>query len=265
MRADLAVIIPTHEKTDALVEAMDSVFALKEKPHLIVVGPEDVLATINEKRAELCTLVAENDNTSYANLVNKGIEAARTIEDTPIEWITILEHDDKLLPFAGKLFDEYTNHFTEESFFAGLTLIVSPENRENGGNPPALEALANDAAWAPNVMETPGLVDFNAMLRMNFVLLNACFFKLSMVDEIGMLKTNMKHFSDYEFILRAVYNGYNIRAIPKATHYHYSGGKATQIQRQLDSAEGEFWVSAARKEYFFEFDRELVYEPVSSE
>lgn len=257
--ADLAYIIPTHKKTDTLVEAVDSALAQEGKPTVIVVGPSDVLKTLGKDRSEHVVLVEAEDDTSYAALVNLGLAKAGE-EDVGAEWVSILEHDDALLPYATRLFGEYRDHFSETNVFAGLTLVVEGEERKKD-QAPALKALANEAAWAPNIMEEPGVVDFNAMLRMNFVLLNSCFFKLELLDEVGVFKTNMKHFGDYEFLLRLVYNGYNIRAIPKATHYHYTGGEGSKAQQSLTKDEGSFWVGCARKEYFFEFDRELEYTP----
>jgi hypothetical protein len=121
--------------------------------------------------------------------------------------------------------------------------------------------MANEACWAANIMETPGIFDFNAMLRLNFMLLTACFFKLEILEEIGQLKPNMTYFYDYEFLLRVVYNGHEVRAIPKATHYHFTNGEAIGNHHELSKDEADFWQNAARKEYFFEFDRELAYEP----
>jgi len=254
--ADLAVIIPSHEKTDTLLKAIDSVFAQTTHPSIVLVATKDVLSTIDDDRAQRMTLVEAGEDTSYPALVNQGIEAAKELEG--VNWFTILEHDDELLPKAVENFVAYSSHDPETPVWSGLGLHV---NRGNGDGPPELKSMLNDAAWAPNIMETPGTTDFNAMLRMNFVFLNGCFFKFEVVDEVGLLKPNMKMFADYEFLLRVVYNGHDIRSIPKATHYHYAGGKMTQDLNGTKREETEFWVTAARKEYFYEFDREIAYEP----
>lgn len=260
--SNLAVIIPAHKPHAGLIPAIDSVLAQSpNKVHLYLVATQEVLDSLPDNRLEQMTLVGAPENTSFPSMVNAGIEAVR--ENEVVEWVSILEYDDKLLPHAGRLFEQYSAHFTDTAVFAGLTLICEPGTR--GGaeedQPPALKQMANEAPWAPNIMETPGIADFNAMLRMNFVLLTSCFIKLELFDEIGVFKASMKNFSDYEFLLRVVYNGHEIRAIPKATHYHFANGEGLEQLKALDKEEGTWWVNAARKEYFFEFDRELEYAP----
>lgn len=260
--SNLAYIIPAHKLHPGLTAAIDSVLAQSPKANLILVTPKDeVYPSISDARLEKLTLVNAEGDRSFPALVNLGIEAAKGMEN--VEWISILEYDDALLPYATAVFEKYRDRFDQTPVFAGLTLIVDPGDRtKDQTQPPALQQMANEAAWAPNIMEVPGIVDFNAMLRMNFVLLTSTFIKLEILDEIGNLKQNMKHFSDYEFLLRIVYNGHEIRSIPKATHYHYNNGEALTTLRSLNRDEAEFWVNAARKEYFFEFDRELSYDPV---
>ena len=241
MNSKLAYIIPTHSKTDTLVKALDSIFKQKEKAKVIVVGPKEVLESIDNDRSKLCVKVEENENTTYPNLVNKGIDAAK--EDNEIEWVSILEHDDELLHHATELFIEYRDCYTNAEMFAGLTLLVEPSENDN---PPTLKGMTNDACWAANLMETTGEFDFNALLRMGFVFLNSTFIKLSVFDTVGKLKNNFKLYSDYEFTLRAVYNGIIIRGIPKATHYHFVNGEYHKMLEKMDRDEVEFWANAAR-------------------
>lgn len=260
-KTNLAFIIPAHEMHPGLVPAIDSALANSPKAQVILVATQEVFDALPENRLECLTLLDAPDDTSFPSMVNVGIECAQDLEN--VQWISILEYDDKVLPYTVKLFNEYQEHFSDTPVFAGLTLICEPQERggKDEDSPPALSKMANEAAWAPNIMETPGIVDFNAMLRMNFVLLTSTFINLDVIDEVGPMKANMKHFSDYEFLLRIVYNGHEVRAIPIATHYHFEGGRATEALRALPRDEGSFWVNAARKEYFFEFDREIAYEP----
>lgn len=257
MSSKLAYIIPSHRKVDTLQAAIESALSQTEKSVVIV-------STTQEVREGLPKSVTENSNvhivttdgdTSYQNLVNGGIETARELED--VEWVSILEHDDRLLPHATKLFTQYREQFSDTQMFAGLTLVVEPAD----DGPPGLKMMANEAAWAPNLMEELGVFDFNAMLRMNFLFLNGCFIHLDVFDSVGMLKPNMRFYSDYEFVLRVVYGGIEVRSIPKATHYHFVNGEGFKGYQDAPREETSFWVNAARKEYFFEFDREIEYTP----
>ena len=259
MNSKLAYIVPTHKKTKTLIGAIDSVLAQKESAHIIVVGPKAVLSSIDGPRTErIIPIHSKGKQTSYAELVNLGIEHARTLED--VEWVSILEHDDTTLPGATALFMEYRDVYDDVEMFAGLTLIV--DHAENPADAPVLKTMANEACWAPNVMETSGLFDFNALLRLGFVFLNSTFIKLTVFDDVGMIKKNLKYYNDYEFTLRVVYNGKIVRGIPKATHYHFVNGQVHNEMNTGDKAEVEFWSNAARKEYFFDFDREVIYEQV---
>lgn len=272
MKSNLAYIIPAHKVDHRLLYAVESVLAQSEEALCIVVGTEEVaqrgMPQKHQKAVEL--VIVGNDegddnvlDTSYPAMVNAGIEYLREMDEPP-EWLSILEFDDKLLPHATKKFMAYRETFPEAGAFAGLGLVVEPTGDrmpEDESKAPNLKTMANEAAWAANIMETPGVFDFNAMLRLNFLLLNCCFFKLEILDEIGDLKPNMKYFYDYEFLLRVVYNGHDIRAIPQATHYHFTDGEAIKAHHDLTQDAADFWQNAARKEYFFEFDRELAYEP----
>lgn len=255
MTSKLAYIIPSHRKTDTLQSAIESALSQTEKSVVIVATTEEVASEINNQQSSRLFVVTTNEDTSYQTLVNLGIEKARGLKG--VEWVSFLEHDDRLLPKATELFTQYCEQFDDAQMFAGLTLVVEPSD----DGPPGLRMMANEAAWAPNVMEEPGVFDFNAMLRMNFIFLNGCFIHLDVFDSVGMLKPNMRFYSDYEFALRVVYGGIIVRSIPKATHYHFVEGEAFKEYQDAPRDETTFWVNTARKEYFFEFDREVEYAP----
>lgn len=262
MKSKLSYIIPLHKTDDRVMTAINSVLDQTEDAHLVLVSTDDIVSKCvsNSMRSNgrISIVTLNDDQTSYQELVNAGIDIA--LHDDEIEWVSFLEFDDKLLPGATSLFMEYREANPDFNVFAGLTLAVE-QNPDDPNGVPNLKSMLNEGAWAPNIMETRGVFDFNAQLRMNFVFINGCFFKVEIFNEIGLLKPNMKFFHDYELALRVIYNGNDIRAIPKATHYHFVNGEAISSIRDLPRDEGEYWSNAARKEYFFEFDREISYDP----
>ena len=137
---NLAVIIPSHEMHPGLIPAIDSVMANSPRPQLILVGTQEVFDAIPENRLELMTLVDSPDDTSFPSMVNAGIECAQELED--VEWISILEHDDELLPGATDVFNDHRKYFSDVGMFAGLTLMCEPRQ---GDNPPGLKQLMNEA------------------------------------------------------------------------------------------------------------------------
>jgi hypothetical protein len=264
MKSKLMYIIPAHKVDHRLKYAVESALAQTEQVRVVVVGPDAVInGGIPDKiKSSIDYLAVDDGDTSTQALINAGIEYAQSQDD--VEWVSFLEFDDKLLPRATSLFMEYRDANEEATTFAGLALVVEPNgdrDAEQEAQTPNLKTMANEAAWAANIMDNVGIFDFNAMLRMNFLVMTAMYFKLEIFEEIGVLKPNMKYFYDFEFLLRVVYNGHEPIAIPKATHYHFTGGEQIEAHHTLNKDEADFWSSAARKEYFFEFDRELAYEP----
>jgi len=99
------------------------------------------------------------------------------------------------------------------------------------------------------------------MLRTNFLFVNGCYIKPEVFDSFGTFKENFDILYDYEWALRMVYNGVTIRTIPKATHFHsITEDGASETQKALPNSVKENWLGAARREYFFDEDREINFE-----
>ena len=90
-------------------------------------------------------------------------------------------------------------------------------------------------------------------------------FKKSLVDDFGGFKPSIKLTFVYEFLLRLTYNSAKILTIPKIGYKHinlredsifweYKNGSSI-----LKEDEVKFWVSSAKKEYFFTDDRNIKY------
>ena len=89
--------------------------------------------------------------------------------------------------------------------------------------------------------------------------------KKSTYEECGGFKPSVKLTFVYEFLLRLTYNSAKILTIPKIGYKHinlredsifwsYKNGSNV-----LSENEVKFWVSAAKKEYFFTNDRNIKY------
>lgn len=199
----------------------------------------------------------EDRGSSYPILVNEAIEAFKDEAD----YFTILEFDDKLTRSAFNVFDRYEFSLSSDEpdvdtkVFCGLAFVLKGEE----GSEPTLVGISNEAAFAPNLAEEYGKLDFNMMLKNNFMFLNGSFIHKSVFAECGLLKTNFEMFCDYEFALRMVYNGISIQSIPKVTHLHFLSEDGA-FAKQKDSPRHivDQWLSAARKEYFFNEEREIL-------
>lgn len=254
----VSFIIPVHKITDTLERAVNSIIALENAgvdKHIIVVRPSDVTPPHDMpalESVEWC--ITNKENNSYPDLVNFGIDQVISTnrdrnDGKQCNWIYILESDDEILPKALKIFKQFKDYKTAD-IYAPISLIV--EDSENSSTKKLL-ALQNEASWAQGIAEEMGFIDFNMMLRTNFLFVNNCFISLKTIEDYGKFKPELQYVFDYEFALRMVYNGAIIFAIPRATHYHYNSSEGySSMFRNLPQDERDFWVSLARKEYFYE-------------
>jgi hypothetical protein len=89
--------------------------------------------------------------------------------------------------------------------------------------------------------------------------------KKSVFEDFGGFKSSVKLTFVYEFFLRMTYNSAKIMTIPKIGYKHtnlrensifwdYKNGDS-----KLSEDEVKFWISSAKKEYFFVNDRNIKY------
>jgi GT2 family glycosyltransferase len=251
----VAYIIPLHKKDEKVFRAIASI---PDGAIIVVSIPEKLEDWFGKNVPEVSnvkTVVTKGKGHSYPKLVNAGLNYANMGE---YDLISILEYDDTVLPNAHKIVDDYYGDWEETEIFAPLVCIVKETEDEDK---PVLVGIGNEASMAPGVAEEFGTFDFNMMLRTNFVFLNNCYIKPSVFEDYGVLKENFELFYDYEWILRVVYNGGIIRSIPKATHFHGLNDEgAFEAQKAMPKEVRENWLGAARREYFFEDDRDISFE-----
>ena len=85
----------------------------------------------------------------------------------------------------------------------------------------------------------------------------------SLFEDFGGLKSNIKLTFVYEFLLRMTFKDNKIFVIPKFGYKHLNqrvGSLFHSYKAELDPLESKWWLSQAKKEYYFENDRILNYE-----
>lgn len=259
----IVYIIPLHKKDDRVFDAIESVPKC-DHTQIIVATMKNLKTWLNKGidkmgRTNVSYILSEDDS-GYPTLVNLGIDVVNEIHKDA-DLISILEFDDKLMPNAHKIVNEYFNAWDNivpsVEIFAPLACVI----KETDDEKPILIGVANEASIAPQVAEEYGLFDFNMMLRTNFIFVNGCYIRPSVFENYGKFKTNFKVFYDYEWALRIVYNGAIVRTIPKATHMHtLSDDGAFETQKSLPQKERDQWLVATRREYFFEDDRDIKFD-----
>jgi hypothetical protein len=85
--------------------------------------------------------------------------------------------------------------------------------------------------------------------------------------EYGMIKSNFKLTFGYEFLLRMTQNSVKFMTIPRIGYKHSNLREGSIFWNykngddRLTEDEVKFWIDSAKKEYFFNTQREINYEP----
>lgn len=255
----ITVVVPIHELSEddfSFVTTMvESINVQKVKDFKVAVVVTEAVA--EEFIQKIKDLFSEDIEMSV--VVNKGASDyqsqvnfyATQHLDTP--YFSVLQYDDIL-------FDNYImqglNHINAYPEFDMFTSIIF-ETDENS----AFIGLSNESVWAVNHMEQFGEFDLKSAKKHNYGNYNICgsFIKSESFVEAGLLKPSIKIYHDYEFLLRMLEVGFKVYTIPKITYRHVNlrVGSIFDSLKDTDSMETKFWYDLAKKEYHFDYDREI--------
>ena len=247
---DLVVIIPLHEYNKE-VEALLSK-AIKSVPEELEIriscknGLSEEIKKAYKKNKNI--VVYENENTDspsdFCSLVNQATEDSK--------WFSILEYDDEYSPIWLDNFKKYADFYPEISVFIPLEDLVDANDNKFIG-------IGNEAPWASSFSNEIGYIDLDCLQNFFDFYMTGGIFNTADWNEVGGLKAPIKLTFWYEWLLRATYKGKKIFVIPKIGYLHKLGRKGSLIEtykNNIDDAESNFWVSVAKKEYFYKETRE---------
>lgn len=254
----ISVILPVHELNDETKKlfsnAVQSVINQTVKPdELIIVVPKN-----SDLSKELKTLdysgfnvvIAENDgNTDFASQVNYGVSVCKS------EWFSILELDDEYAKIWFKNVVEYRNAHSNVDIF--MPIIVDVDNTGQ------FIGFTNEAVWAQSFSDELGVLDNNALLAYQNFNIDGMVIKKSIYDDFGGFKPSIKLTFIYEFLLRMTFKDAKVMVIPRFGYKHINqrpGSLFSKYKETLDPAEARWWLSTAKKEYYFPKDRNITYE-----
>jgi hypothetical protein len=197
------------------------------------------------------TIVEFKDEPNFANQVNLGISKSET------KWNSILEVDDEYSKIWFKNVKTYIESYNEVDAF--LPIVVEVDNKFT------FQGFTNEATFAANFSQEMGYLTNETLLQYQNFQTSGMVFKKSLVEDFGGFKPSVKLTFVYEFLLRLTYNSAKIMTIPKIGYKHinlredsifweYKNGSD-----KLSDDEVKFWVSSAKKEYFFTDDRNIKY------
>jgi hypothetical protein len=192
------------------------------------------------------------------------------------EAMSIIEVEDSIGPNWYNVANIYMTENENVGFF--LPMIRSIQNG-------AMSGIMNEACWAEGISEEAGKFDMNLLLRFNCANPLAAVYRVNSLEEYSEekdgryypMKESVKLSHYYEFFLRMAYNdikmmtvpriGYDFRVNQMAQEFKHQSSKIpnniTVLSEEnggVTAAEASFWLELAKKEYFFDEDRNKVYE-----
>jgi len=261
---DVTVILPVHElnetTTTLLKQAIASVGLQEVAPEAVfIVVPKgsEIVKTVKGMvpKSMLKYTVLENDGeTDFCSQVNFGIEATET------EWFSILEYDDEYSKIWFKNVATYVKAYPDVGIFMPMIVDVNEEGQYMGGT--------NEAVWANQFSDEMGLLDTDALLRYQNFNTDGVVMKKEVIDDFGGFKPSIKLTFIYEFLLRMTHSGIKTMVIPKIGYKHVNlreGSLFHTYREEMDDVESRWWMNKAKKEYFWNEDRKIIYEKAETD
>jgi hypothetical protein len=257
---DITVIIPVHDLSgDNTMEyfnnAIKSVETQTEQPDaLMIVVPEgsDTEKTLKDydfgNLKDKTTIVFNPGKTDFQSQLNYGVNEIET------EWFVFLEMDDELSDKWIENVVLYKSAHDDVEIF--LPIVVDVDEQGN------FMGLTNEAVWANSFSEELGVLDNSSLLSYENFNIDGFACKKSIFDDFGGLKSNVKLTFIYEFLLRVTFNDAKIMVIPRFGYKHVNqreGSLFKSYQGEINPVEAKWWLSQAKKEYYFKNEREITY------
>ena len=192
-----------------------------------------------------------DEEPNFSSQVNLGIEKSNT------KWISILEFDDEFAKIWFKNVKSYIEVYPEVDAF--LPIVVDVDSKM------VFAGFTNEATFAANFSQEMGYLTNETLLNYQNFQTSGMVFKKLIVEDFGGFKPSFKLTFPYEFLLRMTYNSAKIMTIPKIGYKHMNLREGSLFweykngENKVGESEVQFWVSSAKKEYFFSTDRNIKY------
>ena len=220
--------------------------------------------------------IEKTDSKNFAQLFNESFNYSL---QNGYSWFSVVEYLDVISKNWYKTFDSFSE--AKQGFDVFTPITKQTNNGLFGG-------FLNEACWAEGIAEEAGVFDLNMLLRMNCINVTGSVYKTESLKQYSEekdgfyypMKENLKVSSCYEFFLRFIYNDLKIFSIPRIG-YEYNVISNAGIYDEflskvptnllaiskenggLTQEEYQFWLQAAKKEYFFDEQRNIEYKEKS--
>jgi len=260
IKNNISVILPVHlltEETKQLFSnAIESVKTQLVRPdELVIVTPKnsetlEFVKSFDYGDYKESVTFAENDGeTDFASQVNYGVSVSKS------EWFSILEFDDEFASIWFKNVIEHRDAYPNVDLFMPIIVDVDNTNQFIG--------FTNEAVWANSFSDELGVLDNNALLTYQNFNTDGMVLRKSTYEEFGGFKPSIKLTFIYEFLLRMTFKDVKVMIVPKFGYKHVNqrdNSLFSTYKETLDPIEARWWLSTAKKEYYFPKDRKITYE-----
>jgi hypothetical protein len=257
---NISIVLPVHELNEStkpmFANAIKSVELQKVQPdELVIVAPKDSETLKYIKSFDFDTIknmvtIVENDGeTDFASQINLGVSKAKS------EWVSFLEFDDEYANIWFKNVVEYRNAHDNVGLFMPIIVDTDSSGKFIG--------FTNEAVWANSFSDELGVLDLNALLTYQNFSIDGIVIKKSIYEEFGGFKPSMKLTFIYEFLLRMTFKDVRVMVIPRFGYKHVNQRPDSLFEsykETMDPVEAKWWLSQAKKEYYFDKDRKITYQ-----
>jgi len=252
---DITVIIAVHELnqvTENLFKnAVTSVYEQTHVPNLMVVATPSCYDKVVEltSNRENCEVIKNEGESDFSSQLNYGVNNIKTT------WFSFLEYDDEYASIWFKNVLEYQEAYSDVEMFLPIIIDVNEDNNFVG--------FSNEACWANSFSDVLGVLDNNAVLTYQGFNIDGMVMKKDSYLNNGGLKKNLKLTFLYEFLLRMTFKDVKTMVIPKFGYKHTNqrtGSLFHNLQSEVNPVEANWWLAQAKKEYYFDKDREITYQ-----
>jgi hypothetical protein len=234
---------------------------------------EEIVEAENSLKYDIVKTGVSNFAKVFNDLFNIALEKS-------YESFSIVEVGDAVGPRWYSIANTYMEENEEVGFFFPMV-----RSFKNG----VLTGLMNEACWAEGLSEEAGKFDMNLLLKFNCANPLGAVYRTEELEEYSEekdgrlcpMKESIKLSHYYEFFLRMAYNDIKMMTVPRVGYdfrvndvkeFNHSSSKVpnniTTISTDkggIDAQQTAFWVELAKKEYFFDEDRNKEYEQQSQE
>lgn len=225
---------------------------------------------------DLNYIMLNSDSDTFSKVFNEGFNYALV---NNYKYFTVLEYDDVVDTKWFRFANNFIDHKPELDGFLPLTREMSNGN---------FIAFFNEACWVDGFAEIAGIFDLTLMLRFNCMNITGTIFKTERIKEFSQynqesnyytpIKESIKINGSYEFFLRMIYQDLKFYTIPRIGYEHridrnfsdvnYFSSKVPKDLLLKASENGgisqeefNFWNNQIKKEFYFDKDRNLQYQP----